>query len=116
MLFRSSLSLADEDTCPAVSGMHAGTGYNQVPDTGEAAEGLEFSAHGGTKPGDLRNSPCDQGRFFILPETEAVRNPRRKGHHILQGAAQLHPQDVRADINPECLAHKQILDIFGRGF
>ena len=110
--FLHCLSLTDQDAGSAVSGMHAGTGYNQITDSGESVEGLRFTAHCHSQTGDFMDSSGNQGCLGVISVAQSVCNTCSQCHHIFQGTAQFNPQYIRTGIHPEHITHKIVLQRF----
>ena len=96
--------------------MHAGTGHDQISDTGQPAKGLEITTHGSTKSGDLSNTSGDQCSLRVISVAQSVSDTGSQCHYIFQCTAQFNAQYIRAGIDTEHLVHEQILHIFRTAF
>ena len=107
-------SLPNQNTAAAISGVHGGTGDDQVPHARQSGKGLFPSAHGHAQPGDLGKSPGHKGGFCVVATTHAVAATGTERDHILQGGGQLHSHGVVGGIDAEPGAHEHILHQLGR--
>ena len=94
--------------------MHAGTGNDQVTNSRQSTEGLEFSAHCHPEPRYFRKASGNQRSLRIVSVAESVGNTRSERHDIFECSTELHTKNIRADIDTECFIHKKILDVFRR--
>jgi len=69
---------------------------------------------GSAEPGDLRQPAGHQGGLGVVAKTQAVGNACAQGDNVFQGPAQFHPDQVGVGVNPEVIAHEEVLDVFGR--
>ena len=66
------IGTADFISCLKIAGMNAGTGNDQIPDTGQSHKGFEFSAHRRTKTDHLCQTTRDQCRFGIVAVSDSA--------------------------------------------
>src|SRR5699024_5407483 len=102
----------DQIACFPVPAVHAGTGNDQISNTGQSDKTLDLSSHLHAKPGDLRDPSCDQRCLRVIAVAETVRDTGCQSDHIFQRASQLDPEYIRACIDTEYLADEHGLEIF----
>ena len=91
--------------------MHAGAGNDQITDSRQSAKGLELTAHSGSQPGNLGNSPRDQRGLRVVSVSQSIRNTGGQGDDILKRSAQFDSLHIRAGVDAERLTHEDGLDV-----
>ena len=91
-----SVSYTQLDARPAIPGVHGGAGHDQIPHTGQAAEGLPGAPQLLPQAGNLRHSPGHQQGFGIVLIAQTVAHTAAEGNDVLQRRRQLHAHDVAA--------------------
>lgn len=107
-------ALAQGLAAGAVAAFGAEAGGGQVARAGDAEEGLGPGAHGGAEPGDLGQSPGEEGGFGVVPGAEAVDDAGGDGDDILGGAGQFHAEQVGVGVHPHPAGGEQALDLLGK--
>src|SRR5439155_23069329 len=97
----------------AVARQRPGARQDQVSQTGEAGEGPRPGAEGDAEARDLGQPPGQEGGPGVGAELEAVGDPGRDGHDVLEGAAQLRAHDVRPRVEPEGRGGEEGLQLAG---
>lgn len=90
--------------------MHGGTGDDQIPHTGKAAEGPPGASQLLAQAGQLRHGPGHQQRLGVILKPQACADAAAEGHYIFHRRRQLHAHDVIAGVDSEVIVHKGILD------
>ncbi|CAN4002934.1 DUF6487 domain-containing protein, partial [Dysosmobacter welbionis] len=93
----------------AIPGVHGGAGHDQIPHTGQAAEGLPGAPQLLPQAGNLRHSPGHQQGFGIVLIAQTVAHTAAEGNDVLQRRRQLHAHDVAAGVHPEVVVHEGVL-------
>ncbi len=112
--FFHGLSLTNQNTGSAVSAVHAGTGDDQISDTGKSCKCLRTATHSNAKSCDLGDSSCHKSCFCIIPAAKSIADTCCKRNDIFKRTAKLDAKDIRACIYTENRGHKQVLDMFCR--
>src|SRR5271166_1219690 len=85
----------------AIPAERTGAGEDQISQACEPAKGFRPGAKLDGKAGHLSQSPGDQRRECVGPETKSLAGSRGNGHHVFHGAGKFHAEHVVVGVQPE---------------
>ena len=93
-----------------VAAERAVAGRHQIADARQSQERRRQAAHCRAEAGHLGQAPGQQGGLGIIAETQAVANPGRHPHDILQGPGELDADGVGVAVDPEAVGGQAVSD------
>ena len=110
--FLHRIAFAHQITGFSVSAVHAGTGNDQIPDSGKPEECFRTGTHCDTQTAYFSDSPRYQSRLCIISVSHTISHTGGQCNYIFQRSTQFDSENIRAGIYPEDGTHEYFLKIF----